>query len=374
MTAISDPSLTVLVVDDTVVYRKTVTDAVGEIPGVCVVGSAHNGKAAMVKVDRLNPDLLVLDIEMPEMNGLEVLSRLRADHPHTGAIILSTLTHQGGAMTMRALELGAFDFIPKPQAGTMEENKRYVREELESRIKAFNRSRMVKKLLHSTKMTISKPKPSPAVAASQKSAVRSKSEVVAIGISTGGPAALARVVPRLPANLGAPVLIVQHMPPIFTHSLAESLNAKSALQVKEAQDGEILSVGKVYIAPGGKQMRVSAGPDGRSRIIRITDDPPEQNCKPSADYLFRSIAEHFVGRATAVIMTGMGSDGLAGLRLLRQNGATIIAQDQASCVVYGMPKGPTEEGLVHFVLPLDRMAHAIASTVAGGATLEGGKV
>jgi two-component system chemotaxis response regulator CheB len=195
------------------------------------------------------------------------------------------------------------------------------------------------------------------------------SSIVAIGISTGGPNALSQMLPKLPADIGVPIVIVQHMPPLFTQSLANSLNNKCAITVREATNGEPLLPNVAYVAPGGKQMKIMAGGDGTQRVIKITDDAPENNCKPSADYLFRSVADHYVGRATGVIMTGMGSDGTAGLKLMKKNGASIIAQDEASCVVFGMPKEPIESGIVDVVAPLDRIAAEILKTLSFSARM-----
>jgi two-component system chemotaxis response regulator CheB len=192
---------------------------------------------------------------------------------------------------------------------------------------------------------------------------RNRSEIIAIGISTGGPNALAHMLPHLPGDIGVPIVIVQHMPPVFTQSLANSLDKKCALNVREATNGEPLKANTVYIAPGGKQMKIVAGGDGRTRLVKITNDPPENSCKPSVDYLFRSVADHYVGRATGVIMTGMGSDGTKGLVQMKRNGAFVIAQDQQSCVVYGMPKEPTESGIVDVVAPLTRIADEIGKTL-----------
>jgi two-component system chemotaxis response regulator CheB len=359
----------VLIVDDTVVYRKIVTDVLSELPYVQVVGTAHNGKAAIFKVKSLKPDLLTLDIEMPEMNGLEVLDQLQKESPQTGAVMLSTLTQEGGAMTMRALELGAFDFIPKPQSGTMEGNRRSVKAALIPILKAFARSREIQCLLPKSGLLKAKkpPKVENIVGFRKPTVAHNKilpdSSIVGIGISTGGPNALAKMLPMLPSDIGVPVVIVQHMPPMFTQSLAKSLQSKCRLEVREAIDGEPLLPNVVYIAPGGKQMKIAAGADGLQRVLRITNDPPENSCKPSVDYLFRSIAAHYVGRATGVIMTGMGSDGTAGLKCLKDNGAVIIAQDEASCVVFGMPKEPIEAGIVDVVAPLDQIAGEILKTL-----------
>lgn len=191
-----------------------------------------------------------------------------------------------------------------------------------------------------------------------------KPEMVLIGVSTGGPNALAQVLPAIPATLGVPILVVQHMPPVFTQSLAESLATKCSLKVREAAHQDRIESNTVYIAPGGKQMRVAVAPGG-VKVVEITDDPPENNCKPAVDYLFRSVANRFPGRAMAVILTGMGNDGTLGLRLLRRNGCYSIAQDESSCVVFGMPKAAIDAGVVDAVLPLESIAARIVSSVRG---------
>lgn len=366
----NNPPLKVLVVDDTVLYRKIISDVLAELPNVQVVGSAHNGKSALQKIKTLQPDLLTLDIEMPEMNGLQVLEALRREAPQVGAIMLSTLTQEGGVMTLRALELGAFDFLPKPQSGTLVENKSAIKNALAPIIAAFARSREIKGMLGRSSQFSVRPKVQSIVAptsvrTSAKIAIRyGSSSIIAIGISTGGPLALAKVLPQLPAEIGVPIVIVQHMPPIFTQSLAKSLDSKCAITVKEAEDGDILNPNVAYIAPGGKQMKIVAGHDGKQRMLKITGDPPENNCRPSADYLFRSVADHYVGRATGVIMTGMGTDGNAGLKQMKHNGAIVLAQDEATCVVFGMPKEPIESGTADIVTPLHRMAEEILKTIS----------
>ena len=368
----SNNRLQILIVDDTLVYRKIVSDIVSELPDVEVVGTAHNGKVAISRIASLKPDLLTLDIEMPEMNGLEVLEVMRQDFPDVGAIVLSTLTQKGGEMTMRALELGAFDFIPKPQAGTMDENRKAVQNTLTPMLRAFINRKEIRGIL-AGKLTTSavpvshKKKEISSNVAQRMGAIANlrkvKSEIVGIGVSTGGPRALSQFIPKLPPDLGVPILIVQHMPPFFTHSLAQSLDDKSVIKVKEGIDGEPVVPNVAFIAQGGKHMKVVAGADGKTRIIRITDDPPENNCKPSVDYLFRSISQLYVGRATGVIMTGMGFDGTLGLKLMKRNGSTIIAQDEATSVVYGMPKGAIDAGIVDIITPLDHIAEMICRTV-----------
>ena len=367
---VSRKPLRVLVVDDTVLYRKIVSDVLAAIPDVEVVGSAHNGKAAISKLQSLKPDLLTLDIEMPEMSGIQVLEHIQKKALRVGAVMLSTLTQEGGAMTMKALELGAFDFIPKPQSGTMAENHKKIEAAIRPMIRAFQRSSRIAGRLSATSRIV---KPAAAVAARKPPAAParrpaaalrgSKAEVIAIGISTGGPNALATMLPMIPKDIGVPILVVQHMPPMFTQSLANSLSGKCAVAVREARQGEPLVPNTVFIAPGGKQMKIVAGADGKSRVIKITDDPPENSCKPSVDYLFRSVAHHYVGRATGVIMTGMGSDGTEGLKLMKRNGSTIIAQNEATCVVYGMPREAVETGLADAILPLNQIADMILKTV-----------
>jgi len=369
---INDKPLKVLIVDDTIVYRKIVSDILFDLPDVEVVGSAHNGKAAITKIASLKPDLLTLDIEMPEMNGLEVLEFIKDKGLDVGAVMLSTLTHEGGEMTMKALDLGAFDFILKPQEGSMAENAQTLKKTIVPILKAFTRRNEIKHLLNGKIDSKTVNKEDRYLSKSDQvvqrmnaitNRLRQKSEIVAIGISTGGPKALAQMMPSLPSNLGAPILIVQHMPPLFTTSLAKSLDAKCSFKVKEAKDGEPVLSNVAFIAPGGKQMKIMAGADGKTRVIKITDDPPENNCKPSVDYLFRSIAHHYVGRATGVIMTGMGSDGFLGLELMKKTGSTIIAQNDETSVVYGMPKKPIDAGIVDIIAPLDMIAGEICLTV-----------
>ncbi|SLM27799.1 Chemotaxis response regulator protein-glutamate methylesterase [Desulfamplus magnetovallimortis] len=379
----------VLVVDDTIVYRKIVNDVLKNIPDVEVVGSATNGKTALSRIASLKPDLLTLDIEMPEMSGIEVLEHIRDNAIPTSAVMLSTLTQRGSEMTIKALELGAFDFISKPDQGTMAENMQKVSDALTPIINAFKRQKGFSKTF-TTEKSIIKPvgqgRDSVSHAlTSRKSVVtgtqnktvspikknktvavvrrHTPSSIIGIGISTGGPKALALMMPLLTPRLNVPIVVVQHMPPVFTQSLAKSLNAKCSLEVKEAENGEPLRPNTVFIAPGGTQMKIVAGPDGRTRHIKITDDPPENSCKPSADYLFRSIAEHYVGRATGVIMTGMGSDGSKGLEMMKKNGSIIIAQDKDSCTVYGMPKEPIESGIADIIVPLEKIAEEITNTV-----------
>ncbi len=369
----------VLVVDDTIVYRKAVSDVLSELPNVEVVGVAHNGKIALAKIKSLKPDLLTLDIEMPEMNGIEVLQQIQKQKINVSSIMISTLTSEGGEMTIKALELGAFDFILKPAATSISKSKQMLRKLLIPLIKEFQKGQITHKLnplpasRTRTPAVVRRKTVTPhlkqtlsgrtSAADSVRQMPTRKSEIITIGISTGGPNALSRMLPMLPKDIGVPIVIVQHMPPLFTKSLADSLDKKCSLSVKEALDGEPIKPNFVYIAPGGKQMKLVAAANGIDRLIKITNDPPENSCKPSADYLFRSVADYYVGRTTAVIMTGMGSDGTKGLVVLKKKGAHIIAQDRSTCVVYGMPKAPVELGITETIAPLDSIAAEIIKTI-----------
>ena len=369
-------NIRVLAVDDTVVFRKIVSEALAAIPGVEVVGTANNGRTAMAKLLALRPDLLTLDLEMPEMSGLEVLDAIREKKLGVGVIVLSSITLKGSEATLRALEKGAFDFVTKPVDGTLDENRERLRQRLDPLIKAFARRHEIKSILKGAAPAAGASPAGPRGAAKPAAplddvsrrmkhlANRTKASLLLIGVSTGGPNALAVVLPQLPADLGVPVLIVQHMPPVFTQSLAASLNAKCAIRVKEAQDGELALPNVAYIAPGGKQMKLAGGPNG-DKVIRITDDPPENNCRPAVDYLFRSVSLHFPGQAAAVIMTGMGSDGTLGLKLLKRSPCYVIAQDEASCVVFGMPKEAIAAGVVDVVVSVEKIADEIRQATRG---------
>ena len=368
-------TIRVLVVDDTAIYRKVVSNVLVDAPGIEVVGTAPNGKIALRKIEQLKPDILTLDLEMPEMDGLEVLRRLKEQNSSVGAIMLSAFTSDGADTTVKALKLGAFDFVLKPTSGSIEESIAILKRELCPKIEAFAHTRCVRNILSGKKpLSAASVRTTAASDTNPPDIVRrmtgiatgsaGKPEVVVLGISTGGPQSLAQMLPKLPADLPVPVLIVQHMPPMFTKSLADDLNKKCALSVSEARNGQLVEPGHIIIAPGGKQMKVRKLRE--DIIICVTDDPPENSCKPAVDYLFRSVAHTFGGRALGVIMTGMGNDGSLGCRLLKRNGAPIILQDEATCVVYGMPKQPADEGLADVIAPLDRIADEITRLVGGG--------
>jgi two-component system, chemotaxis family, protein-glutamate methylesterase/glutaminase len=382
-------STRVLVVDDVVLFRRVVSEALAAIPGIEVVGSASNGKLALSRIASLAPDVMTLDIEMPEMNGIEVLEAIQAAGSKLGIIVLSSQTRKGSALTVRALELGAFDFVTKPEGGTPEGNLALLRQQMIPILRAYERRKEIRDILAGTPerspvMDSGKPTDpakrmgaSKATEAAHMASVekpldppfgrkrRAASPIVLIGVSTGGPSALADILPALPADLSAPVFIAQHMPPLFTEALAASLDTKCKLKVREASDGEVAQAGCAYIAPGGRQMKLSPGNSGEIQI-QITEDAPENNYRPSVDYLFRSAALHFPGRSIAVILTGMGSDGSLGLKMLKRGGCFSIAQDEASCVVFGMPREAIATGLVDQVCPLHQISAAIQRGIEGG--------
>jgi two-component system, chemotaxis family, protein-glutamate methylesterase/glutaminase len=356
---------TILVVDDTRTNLDLVTGIL-EAEGFRTL-TASDGATARDLSRAQQPDLILLDVLMPGETGFETCAKLKSDVATADIpiIFLSSLTVRGGEMTVRALELGAFDFVTKPEGGSAQANLGQLRASLLPMIMAFERRHEIRALLRGDGKGAAPP-----VSASISAAPpagpprtvrvlrRSGAPLVLIGVSTGGPCALATLLPALPADLGAPVFIVQHMPSTFTQPLAASLDKKSAIRVKEAQDGEAAQANCAYVAPGGRQMKLFPGPKGEV-MVAITDDPPENGCRPAVDYLFRSAALHFPGRSVAAILTGMGNDGTAGLRMLKRSGCFSIAQDEASCVVFGMPKEAIQAGVVDTVTPLNNVGAAI---------------
>lgn len=357
----------VLIVDDTALYRKIIRDVLEEFPEIEVVGTAPNGKIALSKLETLKPDMITLDQEMPEMDGLETLRQINANKINIAAIMVSSLTTHGATITMQALNLGAFDFIAKPDSNNIQDNIKSLKEQFEPKIKAFVRRQSIRLTEAAPEVNKKVDTVSDPISKTVKahSGLSGRPKIVAIGISTGGPKALAEVIPLIPGDLGVPIVLVQHMPPVFTKALAESLDKKSALTIVEGSDGLTLEANTVYIAPGGKQMKVVEGAGIGQYLLKITDDPPENHCKPAADYLFRSVSTVFPGKALAVIMTGMGRDGTLGLRMLKREGAQVLAQDEPSCVVFGMPMEAIKAGVVDHIIPLNQMATKITSSVRG---------
>ena len=362
----------VLVVDDTSLYRTIVSAVLGSIPGVEVVGTAADGKIALAKMAQLEPDLITLDVEMPVMDGLETLRRMKTEAPDVTAIMVSSLTREGAAVTLRALELGAFDFVAKPAGKDLQANKEELKRSLQHIIRAYATRRMIRALEFREKpagprASVEKPAARPLASARQlhkKHVTPNKRvEIVAIGVSTGGPNALAQVIPNLPGNLRVPVAVVQHMPPTFTAALAQSLDEKSALRVVEGEEGQVVEAGAVYIAPGGKHTKIAKRSSLDKAHLALTEDPPENHCRPAVDYLFRSVAEIYQDRALGVIMTGMGADGALGLKEMKKWDVKAIAQDEQTSVVFGMPMEAIKAGVVDTVQPLEHIATEIARMV-----------
>ena len=345
----------VLVVDDSALVRRLVTTALALDPEIEVVGIAVHGREAIERVEELQPDAVTLDIEMPVLDGLGALEAIRRTHPRLPIIMFSTLTEKGATKTLEALSLGASDFVTKPSNTTsMEASMTSVREQLIPKIKALTAVRRLAAGATARVTGSRPPVPAEPTPLASPPPTTERAEVLLIGCSTGGPDALSRVLEELPATLTVPVLVVQHMPPLFTTMFAERLDRVSALSVREAAEGDVPRAGEVLIAPGGKHLVVTS----RVGIVRtqLDDGPLENFCKPAVDTLFRSAAEVYGGRAAALILTGMGSDGLEGCRLLSAKGARIMAQDVATSVVWGMPGAVATAGLAHDVLPLEHIA------------------
>lgn len=341
----------VMIVDDSNFMRKAVGKLISSEPGFEVVGLISNGEEALRSIPVLKPDVVTLDVEMEGMDGLATLRRIMETNP-TPVIMFSAYTKKGAEITLKSLQEGAVDFIEKP-SGSLSIDLGAVRDELIRKIRVASTVRP--KQLERFKPF--KPfKPSPELRLSNPSR-----SVVAIGSSTGGVQALQAIIPKLSGSLPLPVLIVQHMPPIFTKSLAESLDSHSMIKVKEASDGDMLLPGNAYIAPGGLHMTVRRGSGGV--YIHLDKKPEDEPLRPSVDVMFRSVAEVYGGDSLGVILTGMGNDGTAGSKTLKAKGTKIVAQDEATCVVYGMPRMAVEAGVVDIVLPLHEIAYQIERMV-----------
>jgi two-component system chemotaxis response regulator CheB len=352
----------VLVVDDAAVFRQSVSSVLNADSDIYVVGSAPNGKIALTKIEQFNPDVVTLDVEMPEMDGIETLKNIKKRFPHIGVIMFSVHTERGARQTIEALSLGAFDFVTKPSGtGSFAASMNRIKEELVPLIKEFwaksNKKSENRVLIHKP---IERRIPPTAIPGGLK--IKIKKDVVAIGVSTGGPNALSEIIPKFPANIGLPILIVQHMPPIFTKQLAERLNSKSNLTVLEASDNEVIKPNHVYIAPGNFHMEVKDR--NNEKIISLNQGPLENSCRPAVDVLFRSIAKIFGKKSLGVILTGMGKDGFLGSEMMKQNGSYILAQDQESSVVWGMPRFIVEGGISDEVVSLSEMTNAILSNIS----------
>ena len=344
----------VLIVDDSAVMRSLLRGVVSADARLEVAGTATDGAAALQSVATLAPDVMLLDVEMPVMDGLTTLKRLRAQGQKLPVIMCSSLTQRGARVTIEALAGGAADYVTKPAGQeSREAAARKLSQELLPKIHALSRKDEVR--------TPAAVLPWPMVAASAGAVPPA---VVAIAVSTGGPEALDKLLPALPSDFGLPVLVVQHMPELFTRLLAERLDKNCRLRVEEAKDGTMLAVGHIYIARGDWHLEAYGTP--LAPRMRLTQAPAENHCRPAADVMFRTLARVYSGAVLAVVLTGMGSDGLAGCRILRSAGATVLVQDAATSTVWGMPGAIATAGLAHKVLPLRELAPEIVRIAARG--------
>ena len=351
-------AINLLIVDDSRLFRSALEEALRGQSGIAVAGSVFSGEKAMELIRSTPPDLVTLDVEMPGMDGLQTLEQIQAfnrsrpDSLPVGVIMVSAFTRRGEQVTIKALQAGAFDFVGKPSGGSAEANLAVLRDELMIKIRAFAASRR---------------RPgagAPGIAAPTARAPavkRSRFRAIVIGASTGGPRALSEMLPSLCQKIDLPILIVQHMPQGFTRTLAESLARQTGRRVVEATDGKPLESPSVYVAPGAKHLLLRGAPAVPQ--LALNEQPPENGCRPSADVLFRSAAAVLGGEVMALILTGMGRDGTAGLAAIRRAGGHVIAQDQASSVVWGMPGSAVEAGVVDEVHPLNAIPAAVAAVV-----------
>ncbi len=345
----------ILVADGSVVIRRMLTNILAEDPTIEVVGTAPNGRIALAKISLVNPDLILLDTEISDLDGLETLTIIRKIYPRLPVIIFTAMTERGTAATLEALTLGANDYLTKPEKIGLEEvAARYIRQELIPKINLFHSYSLSNK----TKLIGRSPQQIEPISQLKNT---NPIKIIAIGGSTGGPNALYALLSEFPPDLKVPVLIVQHMPPVFTKRLAERLAAKCQIRVDEAKNRELLEPGRVWIAPGDYHLLVQR--DGTRVRLRTNQAPQENSCRPSVDVLFRSVASIYQSSVLAIVLTGMGQDGLHGCESIRKVGGHILVQDEASSVIWGMPGIVANAGLADRILPLDRIAREILRLV-----------
>lgn len=366
----------ILIVDDSITYRQVLMKVIDRITDAECIGTAASGQIALRKINSLQPDLVLLDVVMPEMDGVETLQQMKQAHPHIEAIMISSFDMNNAKETLRSLEVGALDFVTKPKTSSPEEGIAELARYLQPLINLvetkkyanFSRNKIPpfqsqpqQAPLQTQAINNVPPKPS-FTAPSIKPTTKSKMDLIVIGISTGGPKALDYLIPHLNTALSCPIIIVQHMPPMFTESLAMKLDSITTLKVSEAKGGEKLSAGHIYVAQGGKHLVI------RERLndgfyLAVNETPPVNNCRPAVDVLFRSVAATFKGKVLAIIMTGMGRDGTEGIKMLKRNNCHCIVQDEASSVVWGMPGSVVEAGLADEILPLSQLSNKITQLV-----------
>jgi two-component system chemotaxis response regulator CheB len=346
----------VLVVDDAVVFRRLIAEELNKDPALDVVGTAANGRIALARMSQVNPEVVILDVEMPELDGLATLKEIRKSYPKLPVIMFSALTERGAEATLDALALGATDYFTKPtNTGALDTSLAVIRDQLIPEIKALcgrvepgAKAGSQQGLSPRPPVSVSRPAPGPV-------------RVLAVGASTGGPNALAEIFRGLPADFPVPIVMVQHMPPMFTRLLAERLSAESRVRVQEGGPGGLLQPGHAWIAPGNYHMIVAR--DGRQVRTQVHQEPPENSCRPAVDVLFRSVARTFGAGTLAVVLTGMGQDGLCGCEAIREAGGQVLAQDEATSVVWGMPGNVARAGLADKVLPVSLIGAEILRRV-----------
>jgi two-component system chemotaxis response regulator CheB len=342
----------VLVVDDSALMRKLIPQLLERDNSIHVVGTAMDGAFALKKIEELRPDAITLDLEMPRMDGIETLRQIMRQL-QVPVVVVSAHTREGASTTFKALHMGAFDFVAKPE-NVLGEGMNEIAAEMIAKIKAAVKSPFVRRPLQSdgsrtgTGM-IAKPK--------RPKSVGPASKVIALGISTGGPNALEYMLAQIPAEFPAAILVVQHMPAGFTETFAKRLNEACNLDVKEAQSGDLIAAGRVLVCPGDRHMRVRRMPLGD--VVVLSDDPKVNGHRPSVDVLFRSVAQEFGADSVGLLMTGMGEDGAEGLGTMKAAGAFTIAQDEASSVVFGMPRAAIERGYANRVVSLEALSNTL---------------
>ena len=342
--------INIIVIDDSAFMRKSLSMMLESDPEIKVVATAHNGKDGIEKIREFKPDLVTLDIEMPVMDGLTALGIIMKEMP-LPVLMVSSLTTEGAQSTLDALALGAVDFIPK-ELSYVSLDIIKIKDDLLAKVKSIAQSRSLAFRLQRIKSTpVSELKPSNQSWKSQQAQISKKNyRGLVIGISTGGPMALLQIIPKIPVNFPLGIAIVQHMPPRFTNSMAARLDGLSQVRVKEAESGDLLEPGKVLIAPGGKHLQFEH--NGSHIKAKITEEPKDTLYRPCADVMMKSAVEAINGPLIGLIMTGMGKDGLEGLKLIKKKGGVVVAQDEDSCVVYGMPKAAVDERIADVIVPL----------------------
>jgi len=356
-TTVNAMAIKILIADDSAFMRNALSSMLSSDPEIKVVGAARDGVEAVEKNILLRPDVVTMDVEMPRMDGIEALRLIMEKNP-VPVIMVSSLTSEGAQVTLDALDLGAVDFIPK-NLSELSINIVKIKTMLIDKVKLIARSGSVQKprkssLLHKANEIR---RVMPALSTGSR-----RVSVVAIGTSTGGPRAIQEIIPHLPKDFPVPIIIVQHMPANFTGPFADRLNEMSNITVKEAEEGESLKAGFALVAPGRGHMRVNR-PRGIETVVNISENREEYIYRPSVDYLMQSMAQFFPGRALGVILTGMGSDGVQGLSALKKTGGRVFAQNEETCVVYGMPRAVIDAGIADKVLPIEEMAGEIINAV-----------